>query len=112
MLQHNCTAAIPLSSPSQLATTLECLQGYCGTPRYDPVQYDKRAIQQEIARQCVRGFPLSKKQAEVVVNSSAGLANLARMAESAQGQARLCEALGAVDGGRVSSYFQCGPQPL
>ncbi|TFB05692.1 hypothetical protein CCMA1212_002250 [Trichoderma ghanense] len=104
---------IPTSSASELVSRLDALRRqFANAANISISRADEEAARAEQLRdlvsRCVHGQPLPREHVDVVTDLSAGLASLARLVFSADGQRRIRDLLGDAQGGRLIAFFTHG----
>ncbi|KAL6858524.1 hypothetical protein J3F83DRAFT_345654 [Trichoderma novae-zelandiae] len=105
---------IPISSASELVSRLDALRRQFANPtsisrtsnRADEAACP--ALLRDLASHCVHGQALPRQHVDIVTDLSAGLASLAQLTFSADGQRRIRDLLGDEQGGRVIAFFTHG----
>ncbi|PHH92030.1 hypothetical protein CDD83_9221 [Cordyceps sp. RAO-2017] len=98
-------SVIPVASAAALPSRLDDLRRQCGST----TSPDRQARGRDLLSRCAAGGPLSPGQTDILSGLCAGFGDLARHAFDPDGRARLCAALGDVDGRRVIAFLTSGP---
>ncbi|RFU74274.1 hypothetical protein TARUN_7971 [Trichoderma arundinaceum] len=101
---------IPISSAAELVARLDALRRQCaaGAPRRSDVE--EMAELRNLASHCVQGPALCHDHVNILTDVSTGLGGLAQLVSSTEGQRKICDLLGDVEGSRVVSFFANGHQ--
>ncbi|KAL6896153.1 hypothetical protein HDV57DRAFT_43423 [Trichoderma longibrachiatum] len=107
---------IPISSASELPSRLDALRRQLASAAYiSRTRTNHRADEaacaeqlRDLASHCAHGQALSREHVDVLTDLSAGLGSLAQLSFSADGQRRIRDLLGDVQGGRVIAFFTHG----
>ncbi|KAL7820393.1 hypothetical protein V8C44DRAFT_354529 [Trichoderma aethiopicum] len=107
---------IPVSSASELPSRLDALRRQLiNAANISRTRTSSRADEiacaeqlRDLASHCAHGQALPREHVDVLTDLSSGLASLAQLAFSADGQRRICDLLGDVQGGRVIAFFTHG----
>ncbi|KAL7790412.1 optic atrophy 3 domain-containing protein [Trichoderma ceciliae] len=99
---------IPISSAMELVVRLDALRRQCTASVPRRGYAEEMAEIRGLASHCVHGQALSHGQVDILTDISTGLGSLAQLVLSAEGQRKICDLLGDVEGKRVISFFVNG----